>query len=313
MKMLRPRRLCVCAILATGSMFSQPTIAQTGLPVGALTLSPADQGSVRAYIQQHSPTLISGPHTQAQSARDRLVEPVLGDASVEFRLYFGQQIIPTLRDIIADHTDPWRVQLALAVAGAIATDAALELTLEAADDDRPAVRLAAAREIATLLEQADLGRAAIQQARLTAAIETLTATLAEETETLVAGEIAKALATPTRTASLQNQTLPAMCVSLAAWLDTNTPDSSGDALLEAVSITLRAVKVTREQLVRRLRTGDSPRAINDAATRLGTSAGALAQHALRDDSLSDDGRTLARRLADAAETLTDIAAGLGRR
>ncbi len=311
--MLRLRRLGVCAILTLGLFVSTPARGQAGLPINSLTLSPSDQNSIRSYIQQHTPGLSSGPHTQAQTARDRLIEPVIGAASVEFRLYYSQQILPTIDQVIRESTDPWRLQLSLTVVGAVATDAALELALRIIDDDRPAVRLAAAREYATLLDQADQNRAAIQQARLTTAVQRIARALAEEHDPLVAGEFVKALATPFRTASIQNETLPAMGVSLAAWLDTNSPDSSGDDLLEAVSMTLRAVKVTRDQLIRRHRAGDSPLAINDAATRLAVSAGSLAQRASRDDSLDDDGRTLARRLADASKTLTDLAAELGRR
>lgn len=300
-------------MLTVGLFVAAQARGQTGLPVSSLTLSPSDQNSIRSYIQQHTPGLSSGAHTQAQTARDRLIEPVLGAASVEFRLYYSQQILPALEQTIRESADPWRVQLALTVVGAVATDAALELALGMIDDTRPAVRLAAAREHATLLDQVDQNRAAIQQARLTAAVQRIARALAEEDDPLVAGEFVKALATPVRTPALQNETLPAMCINLAAWLDANTPDAPADVLTEAVSISLRAVKVARDQLVRRQIAGDAPRALNEAATRLASAAGALAQRAANDAALREDDRTLARRLADASKSLTDLARGLGRR
>lgn len=308
--MLRPHRVLVCGVALTLAIGAPPTRGQQGdLPVDAQPLSAADEAAVQAYVNQNVSGLTSADHARAQAARDRLMDPALAKTSVGFRLYYSQRLADALGRMISPSEDPWRAQLAMSVAGAVATDSTLALLLKALDDPRPAVRLAAARELGTLLDQVDQdGRAAVQQARIGPAIATLRDALINEREALVAGELAKALGAPTRTPALQNLALASMCTGMARWIA--SPASDRDPF-ESVVASLRAVKTAKDQLIRRQIKGDAPKPLNDAAATLADATLGYARSVVNNPSLDRDGRTLAGRLQDAATSLSQLATGFG--
>jgi len=266
-----------------------------------------DQAAVSAYIDRFDEALTSGTASAAQRARDAIIGPVRGSTSVSFRLYYGGLLTDTVRAMTGPDTDPWRVQLGLAVAGAVATDPMLEVILGAMTDSRPAVRLAAARDLGALLHQVDLDRDAIQNARLTRAIEHARDTLAQEPSVFVAAEIAKALASPTHTPEIQDQTLVAMCKGFAAWLDA-AQNQNPKATNETLIVTLGALRSARAQFVARQIAGGAPPTLADAVRLLADSALAAGRTVLADAGHGDRVRELADRVtsvADAVRLLAD--------
>lgn len=296
----------------------RPAEAQSTLPDTILQAQPPtaqDEAAVRRYIEGPLKSLIHGDPAEAQSARDRLAAPVLRTTSVAFRIFYSQQVLTQSLEllIIGPQSDPQRAQLALSVAGAIATDAGLMLLKQGLDDPRIPVRFGAARELGVLLSQLDKDQSAIQQARIPGLIESLKMALSNEANFFVASELAKALVAPVIKPSIVVPSLTAMCQGMADQISRRQPtaDVAPDPY-EQVVVILRANKDAQERLIQREILGDVPKELKDAAARFAAAAGEFAATVSTNRALGADGHTLNERLIAVAKNLRELSTGLRR-
>lgn len=309
--MLRPLRVLVWLIVLLG-VLPLTSVAQPALPASVLRaqpLSAQDQEAISRYVEAHLASLEAEDATTAQAARDRLTDPVLGETSVGFRLYYAQQVLPRLQQM-AGGASAQRMQLILSVAGAIATDGARSLLVEAIQDPRAAVRFGAARELGTLMGHIDKGQgySAINQAAVGGLLEALGDWLAEESDVLIAAQIAKALGAPSQTRELKVGALIAMCESMASQAQRRAVQAdASDGVFEEVVAMLRVVGEVQPKLIQLQIEGGAPQPLNEAAAEFAQAASEFSDAALRNSSLDADGRTLTNQLKSAAGNLRDLA------
>ncbi|RMH25215.1 MAG: hypothetical protein D6693_09095 [Planctomycetota bacterium] len=284
------------AVVAAAPLSAQ----ESSLPVTAQPLTSADEQAIAAHLDPLVDDLEHGDPAKAQRARDLIAAPVRGPASVSFRLYYSGRLDDAIARMVAPTADPWRAGLALSVAGAVATDPMLGVILGALDDPRPAVRLAAARELGTTLEQVDADNDAIQDARLDAALRRAQRALEQEPSVHVAGTLALALAGP-ETPALQDRALAAMARGFGAWLDARGPAGEPDAE-ETLLTTINVLRVARMRYVNRQIRGGAPAELTDAVLALARAARAAAGRAV-------DHADLADRASAVADALTQLAQG----
>lgn len=310
--MLRPLRVLVCLVALLGAC-SSPAFGQAALPTEVLRaqpLSAQDQQAISRYVEAHLQSLGSPDAKTAQAARDRLVDPVLGETSVGFRLYYGQQVLPRLQQMLGGNPSAQRMQLILTVAGAIATDGARSLLVDAIQDPRAAVRFGAARELGVLLGQIDKGQghSAVNQASVDGLLRAMGDWMTEEPEILIAAEIAKALDAPMQTRDLKVRSLIAMCDAMATQANRRaaTADASG-AVFEEIVAMLRVFNEVQPKLIQLQIEGGAPAPLNQAAARFAEAAAEFADAALDNPNLEGDGETFANQLKSAAANLRDLA------
>ena len=310
--MLRPLRVLVC-VCATIGLAASVALAQPALPDATLTAQPLtsqDEQAIQAFVTPLLNDLLNGEAPDAQAARTALVTPALGETSVGFRLYYSQQLLPEIQEAAGFGADPQRMQLLMSVAGAVATDAARAMLLDAIEDERVVVRFGAAREFGVLLEQIDKGQghAAINQGAVTATIDELQEWLANEPNPLVASAIAKAMASPSQTQSLKIQSLTAMCTSMARQADRRAANlAQRDDVFEDVVALLRIFGPVQQNLIQLQIEGQAPQSLNDAAAQFASASARFADEALNNPNLSNDGRVLANQLKTAAANLSQLA------
>jgi hypothetical protein len=312
---LRPFWVLVRSGLAVAVLCGHTAFAQAPLPNEVLQASPlssVDQNTVKQYVQQAVDDLLSSDSAKAQDARDALVKPVLKETSIGFRLYYSDLALPKLAALFAPGADAQRAQLAMTVAGAIATDAAADRLHKALGDPRAAVRFGAARELGVLLGQVDKGKAAMQADRARTTVSILAMALTGEKNIFVASELAKALAVPVNTEALQDAALTALCDGMADQASSRQARAANsDDAVEEIIVFLRAISSAQESLIKRQISGNPSPNLNVAAGRLAAESQKYADEAMANRKLDGEGRTLVDRLQNAAENLRDLATGLG--
>ncbi len=310
--MLRPLSLLVY-LFATLFAFAAPSLAQSSLSAAVLSaqpLSSQDQQTISAYVDSYVRNIESGDAASAQAARDRLVDPALSETSVGFRLYFSQQVMPTIQRIVGQNPDAQQMQIVMSIAGAIATDPARTILVDAIQDPRAAVRFGAAREFGTLLNQIDKGQgfSAINQGAVDPLVGSLGDWLASEPNILIAAEISKALGTPSQTRDLKVRSLTAMCNAMATQAQRRLANAANNAnVFEEIVAMLRVVGEVQPKLIQLQIEGGAPAPLNEAASRFAQVAVRFADEASKNSALNADGRTLATQLATAASNLRDLA------
>lgn len=282
--------------------------------VSAQPLTSQDQQAVQRFVQPLLENLTSSNHVTAQGARDRLIEPVRGETSVSFRIYYSQLVMPWLQRMVGPQADPQRSQLAMTVAAYLATDAARTLLVGQLDDPRATVRYGAARELAVLIENIDAGqgRSAVQQDALDGFFNQLRQAIANEEEMLVATALASALAKPTVNQSLQDAALTAMCAGMAEQIKmraNEAPDAAEP--YELIVATLRTMRDANARLINRQIAGGAPAPLNRAAADFASAVKEFSAAIDDHPALDANGEVLAGRLEAAADNLLQITSGLG--
>lgn len=315
MFILRPFWVLVRSSLTLGLLCGHAALAQAPLSdevLQASRLSLADQEAVIQYVQLAVENLLSSDPDTAQAARDALVKPVMEQTSVGFRLFYSDETLPQLDAMIAPGANAQRAQLALAVAGAVATDAAADRLHRALDDPRAAIRFGAVRELGVLLAQVDTGRAAMQADRARMTISILFKALSGEGNIFVASEIAKSLAIPVHTEPLQNAALTALCNGMADQASRRRAQAANTSdVLEEIIVFLRAISSAQRSLIERQISGKQSKTLNIAAGRLAVESQTYSELARANQQLDGDGRILVDRLQTAADNLRELASGLG--
>jgi len=300
-------RVCAASLVAA-SIWPTPTAAQ--LPEALIErqpLQPADERQVREYVAGLLQALASNDPQTSQQARDRLLDPLTGTGhqpSTSFRLFYSGELTPRLRNLIGSNDKERVVRSSLRLAGALSTDAAVGLLLDALEADRPAVRYAAALELGRTLENVAARRAAVSENRVDQIFRTLQEARAREASSHVLESLILGLARPARrdNAQLHERAMIVMARGVSEQLERrriNWPPDVG-----ILQVVYRAVRTEQLALFNTL--GAQGATLGEdfglASARLAGHALAVVQAALLNrPGLTDEHQRLVELIANVAE------------
>ncbi len=238
-------------------------------------MTSADTSAIQAYVGEHVGGLTSDDVRVAQQARERLLEPAAGKASVAFRLAYSEALSPALTALYR-HADDRVAFNAIRVAGALASPATLDAVRAGLGDARASVRYGSAFAAREAFTQAGQRNAALTDTQIKDLVGVLATTLSTEPEApVVEGLIAALDATP---AGGRLAALGAMALSVSEQARTfGRAGRSGEASAWAGAFQ-RAVKTIQSSLLEQMRTGKPDEAFAKSSAEM---CGSLLAHAKR--------------------------------
>jgi hypothetical protein len=236
-----------CSALSTA-----PAVAQTGggLPadlVRQAQLTPADVDRVGAYVAGALPDVEAERVDRREAAQDEIIAPLLQSPSPSFRIEYGS-LVKGAMERLARTGDESAAVFAVRLAGRLATVDAHALVLRHLDDDRPAVRYAAARAARLQLETLHPGPAALNAQHRDALIDAVASRVRVERDAVVLDGL---LTTASDAVRREAPWTPALLEKLAEALPKNIRASAGAADRLAESRAFLRLVGTAQQHFRR--------------------------------------------------------------
>lgn len=303
----------VCLALASG-----PAGWAAELPAGLTTrqsLTEDDRRAVREFSLAQSEALASADAAKSQTAREDLLAPMRTAVSVDFRLAYSEALTPTLAKL-ATGADERVAFNALRVAGALATQGAVDAIRAALADARPAVRyggaFAARRSLDEIASKRSLDAA--QAPRL---IEALSGSLAKETEPGVLEGLISAFDASGSDKASRSAALASMCEGIGAQAASFADGKHAGSPTAWALAFQRAVKVAQSALLEQGKIGALDEALaKGAASMCGRALGHVVARlaSFRPGESHDEETASLADLASAAEgTLIFIDTNLSKR
>jgi hypothetical protein len=183
--------LTAAVLCAGGPVWAQPFIDDS--VATASTLGADQRADVDEFVEFYADKLTDDDSAQRSLGRRSLLAPLKQDGvSVDFRMTYSDRLMPTLERVVAD--DDTKIAInGLHIAGALATDDAVELLIDAANAPGGDMRYTAARAIMETFSQVDRSWPAIGEPLLQELAVLLEARLSVEDEPLVFDVVGKAL------------------------------------------------------------------------------------------------------------------------
>lgn len=190
----------VAMVLASVCPAVSPRVMGQAMPVEAVTapsLSPEQVQKLRAFTEARLARLRSTDATERETARDELLAPLDSQGvTIAFRLEYSKLIAPDLGRLASDRDDHGAFN-ALRLAGKLGTTQGFEIVRAALGDERPAVRIGAARAAREALKWiAGAPQSPVQPARLGELVDRLASSLASESHPVTARSLVLALDAP---------------------------------------------------------------------------------------------------------------------
>jgi len=247
-------RLSGAAVLVAAASMWVPSASAQSLPPEVATASSLSSDQTRRVQEFASAGLagLKGDEAAARErARDELMAPLdTPGVSLAFRLAYASYLTSELGRI-ATSADDHAAFNALRVAGKLGTAQGMDILRDALSDKRSPVRAGAARSIRETIRAAmSASQSPLGQSKLEDVVARLAATLANESDPIVAKGIVLALDAPRAGASTGAQgALHAMAMeklseSLATRLKTLAPDAEATGWTEAALAGVDSVRRT---------------------------------------------------------------------
>jgi|GEM_PF-6783694 len=194
-------------------------------------LPAADLGRVQAYASRHLANLEAEDASVRESARADLIDPLLQSPSPSFRIAYGSLVKDAI-ERLARAGDEDSALFAMQLAGRLATVDAHALVLRTLDDERPAIRYAAARAARLQLDSMHPGPAALNTQHRDALVDALVARVRVERDRVVLDGL---LTTASEAVRRETPWAPAFLEKLASVAPDNLRGAGGspDRLAEA--------------------------------------------------------------------------------
>jgi hypothetical protein len=246
------------------------SIGPGSLPEGiatSLQLSEDQRGQVRAFVAASKDALLGTDADKLRRARVQLLDPLeKSGVSVAFRLELAGAALPIAEQMVRSE-DVSAVINGLKIAGDLATDPAGRLCITKLDDQRVAVRFAAAAALNRLLEAAWREAPAISSVQAQSMVAALGKRLAVEPDpmvpdALVRGMISGFQGEGTDFADARGVALKTLCDSLGQ----RVRESGKDGLpTEMLRTTIRGAAAVRDLLTSTTARSLVPTQVADAA------------------------------------------------
>lgn len=242
------------------------------------SMDATDTRAVREFVTATLPGLTATDPIERQQARDALLAPLSGEGvSVAFRLEYSGALTPGLRRLVEQSRDEHVIFNACRIAGALATDAAVETLKAALKDSRASTRYAGAYGLRRVMRTSAAGRAPLGGDQEQQILQTLTAALRAEQDRGVFDGVVSAIEAVGGDERAKARAMSALCRAVSdrvRTLDANSLNAP-DAWAASLSRALRSAQST---LIDQLRRGPAER---DFAIALAEMSGHMLAHAVR--------------------------------
>lgn len=294
---------------AAAFALASSALAQMGsLPDDLITATSvaSRQGEIERFVEPKLEELASTDPSVRQSARDALLQPLLGspEPSRAFRIGYGSSMGDELLALV-DHSNVGVALAALRISGALASEQGYRAIQRGMADDRNAVRYAAVAAMGELFRIASRNEAALPGRLLEEALQAAQRALESEPEPLVADRIIQSLAEPEFGSELRPRTLLVAARAAAdqfrSWREKDQDDP------ETLAAAARAITTVRSELIRLLGQGATDRSFAAAAGVLGGHALSYALDVQSRAGWPTGGSAMLPAIADSAEGVIALA------
>lgn len=242
------------------------------------TMDANDTRVVREFVSATLPGLSASDPWERQDARDALLAPLSGEGvSVAFRLEYSGALTPGLRRLVETSRDEHVVFNACRIAGALATDAAVEMLRVALKDSRASTRYAGAYGLRRVMRASAAGRAPLGGDQENQILTTLTDALRVEQDRGVFDGIVSAIEAVGNDERAKARAMTHLCRAVSDRVRTLDAANLGTPDAWAASLA-RALRGAQSTLIDQLRRGPAER---EFAVALAEMSGHMLAHAVR--------------------------------